>query len=80
MKRKKLVVSILVGAAVAGAAIYFLGTSNGKKEAARLKKTGSAIAGVFKTLGKEVARNVKQARKEERIKALKAFVRDAVAA
>lgn len=80
MKRKKLIVSILVGAAVAGAAIYLLGTDSGKKELARLKKTGSVVAGTFKTLGKEVSRNVKQARKEERAAALKAYVREALEA
>ncbi|HVF98006.1 MAG TPA: hypothetical protein VM871_11820 [Flavisolibacter sp.] len=80
MKRKKLIISILVGAAVAGAAIYLMGTKSGKKELKRLKKTSSVTTGVFKTLGKEVARNLKQTRKEERIKALKAYVREAWAA
>jgi gas vesicle protein len=79
MKRKKLIISILVGAAVAGAAFYLLGTANGKKELSRLKKTGSATAGTFKTLKKEVARNMKQARREEEVKALKAYMREALA-
>ena len=80
MKRKKLIISILVGVAAAGVTIYLMGTRSGKKEATRLKKTSSVAADAFKTLAKEVARNIKQARKEERIKALKAFVQEAIAA
>ena len=78
MKRKKLILSILLGAAVGGAAIYLLGTKKGKKELRGLKKTGKVMADTFKTLGKEVARNEKQARKDERNKALKAFVQQAL--
>lgn len=77
MKRKKLIISILVGAAVAGTALYLIGTKSGKKELARLKKTGSVTAGVFKTLGEEATRNLKQARKQERNRALKAYVQEA---
>ena len=72
MKRKKLIVSLLIATAVGSAAFYFLGTSSGKKELARLKKTGKETADTFKTLGKEVARNVAQERKHEQSQALKA--------
>ena len=80
MKRKKLIVSILVGAAVAGAAFYFLGTKGGKKTWQGLKKTGKVTADTFSTFEKEMARNVKQEEKEEMAGALKAFVREALAA
>ncbi len=79
MKRKKLIVSILLGAAVGGVVIYFLGTKKGKKELAELKKTGKVLGDTFKTLGKEVERNEKQARKEDRNKMLKAVVQEALA-
>ena len=80
MKRKKLIVAILIGAAIGGAVIYLLGTKSGKKELEDLKKTGKVMADTFKTFGKEVKRNEKQARKEERNEALKAFVQEALAA
>jgi hypothetical protein len=80
MKRKKLIISILIGAAVGGATFYFLATKSGKEELKRLKKTGSVTADTFKILGEEVTRNVKQARKEERKKALKAAVQEALTA
>lgn len=80
MKRKKLIVSILVGAAVAGIVIYFLGTKSGKKEWQGLKKTGKVTSDTFKLLGKEVARNVDQAQKEERNRELKTALRGALAA
>jgi len=80
MKRKKLIVSILIGVAVGGAAIYLLKTKSGKKELSRLKKEGSITAGIFKTLGEEVARNVKQEQKQERNRALKAVVQEALTA
>ena len=73
MTRKKLIISILVGAAVTGTAIYLFGTASGKKEWKRLKKTGSVAAGTFTTLGKEIARNRKQEKKETMLKALKAY-------
>lgn len=80
MTRKKLIVSIVIGAAVAGAAIYLLGTKSGKKEWNRLKKEGKVTADVFTALGEEVARNVDQARKEERNRELKAIVQEALTA
>lgn len=80
MKRKKVITSILVGVAVVGVAVYLFGTKSGQKEAKRLKKTGSATASVFKTLGKEVARNVKAARREEQTRAMKNYLREALAA
>lgn len=80
MKRKKLIISILVGAAVAGTAFYLFGTKSGQKEVGRLKKTGSVTAETFKALGKEVERNLKQERKHERNEALKAFVEEALVA
>lgn len=80
MKQKKLLVSILIGAAVGGAAFYFLATKSGKEELGRLKKTGKATANVFNALGEEVERNVNQARKEERNRALKAAFQEALTA
>lgn len=77
MKRKKLIASILLGAAVGGVVVYFWGTKSGKKEWARLKKTGSVVADTFKLLGEEVTRNMKQEQKAERNKALKAVVQEA---
>lgn len=74
MKRKKIIISLLVGVAVAGVAFYLLGTKSGQKELKRLKKTGNATAGTFKTLQKEVAKNLKDARKAERIRALKEYL------
>ena len=79
MKRKKLIVSILVGAVIGGAAFYFLGTKQGKKEFSRMKKTGKVTVDTFKTLGKEVARNAKQGRKDERKKELKAVLQETLA-
>ena len=78
MKRKKVIVSILIGAAFGTIAVYFLATKSGRKELERLKKTGKVTADVFNTLGEEVARNVDQARKEERKKAFKAAVTEAL--
>lgn len=75
MSRKKIVVAVLVGAAVAGVAIYFLKTADGKQELKRLKETGKATADTFKALGEEIERNVNQARKEERNRAVKSFVK-----
>lgn len=80
MKRKKLIISILVGAAVVGAAIYLLATPNGKKELNNLKKTGSLAAGTVKTFKKELERNLKQARREEERKALKAYMLETLVA
>ncbi|HZH65707.1 MAG TPA: hypothetical protein VEY10_12510 [Flavisolibacter sp.] len=80
MKRKKLIISILVGAAVAGATIYLLTTPSGKKELSKLKKTGGLAAGALKTFKKEVERNIKQAQKEERIRMLKAYVQETLVA
>ena len=80
MKRKTIFLSLLIGVAVGGAAFYLLGTKSGKKEWRRLKKTGEVTADTFKTLGKEVKRNLDQARKEERNRALKAAVREALEA
>ena len=70
---------MLVGAVVGGTAIYLFGTDSGKKEFKRLKKTGSATANIFKIVGEEVSRNLKQEWKEERTQALKDFVREAAA-
>jgi len=80
MKRKKLILSILVGAAIGGAAFYFLATKQGKKEFGRMKKTGKVTVDTFKTLGDEVARNVKKGRKDERKKVLKAVLQETLAA
>lgn len=80
MQRKKLIAFLLIGAAVGGTAVYFLATKSGKKEWKGLKKTGSVTADTFKILGEELNRNVKQARKEERKKALKAAVQEALTA
>lgn len=79
MKRKKLIVSLLVGAAVGGVVFYYLGTKSGKQEWARMKKTGKVTADTFKILKEEVARNVKQERKAERNRKIKAFVQEAFA-
>lgn len=78
MKQKRLFTFLLIGAAVGSTAIYFLTTKSGKKEWKGLKATGSATADTFKILGEELARNAKQARKEERKKALKAAVQEAL--
>ena len=80
MNRKTILLSLLVGVAVGGAAFYLLGTQSGKIEWKRLMKTGAVTADTFKTLGKEMKRNMDQARKEERSRALKAAVREALEA
>lgn len=80
MKRKKVIVSILVGAAVASAAFYLLGTKSGKKTLKGLKKTGKVTADTFKAFEKEMVRNVRQEEKKQMAGALKTFVQEALAA